>query len=123
MATIRTLLCTLWIICYGPAYDVVVCDQVSISLLLLKLCGMKTIFYCHFPDKLQSRQGGLLKKFYRIGLDIWEELCIWFADLVYVNSRYTQGIFDKHFTILKRLNVRTEVLYPAIDFTKFNTPK
>jgi len=107
LATIRTLLCTLWMICYGPSYDLVVCDQVSISLPLLKTCGMKTIFYCHFPDKLQSKRGGALKKLYRSGLDFWEEVCIWFADLVYVNSRFTQNIFEKHFSTLKRLGTRT----------------
>ena len=80
-------------ICYGPSYELVVCDQVSVSLPLLKLARMRTIFYCHFPDKRQSKQGGFFKKLYRLGLDFWEEVCIWFADLVYVNSQFTQGIF------------------------------
>jgi alpha-1,3/alpha-1,6-mannosyltransferase len=120
LANLRTLICTLWMICYGPQFDAVVCDQVSISLPLLKLFRYRTIFYCHFPDKLLSGKRGFIKSIYRFFIDLWEEICIWFADLVYVNSRYTQGIFYKHFPLLNRLKVKTEILYPAIDFSKFN---
>lgn len=71
LANLRTLICTLWMICYGPQFDAVVCDQVSISLPLLKLFRYRTIFYCHFPDKLLSGKRNLIKSLYRFFIDLW----------------------------------------------------
>lgn len=46
-----------------------------------------------------------------------------FADIIYVNSRFTQSMVKKHLRLLGILNRRTEVLYPALDFSKFDTEK
>lgn len=52
-------------------YDVVVADQVSVVLPLLRIFGYKTIFYCHYPDKLLAgNRQSLLKKMYRFIIDL-----------------------------------------------------
>lgn len=71
-------------------YDVVVADQVSVVVPLLRLFGFKVIFYCHYPDKLLSGKRGFLKRIYRFFIDLVEELSLLFAHKIYVNSLYTQ---------------------------------
>ena len=71
MAYIRTIVCTLWMIAYDFDFDVVVCDQVSAVVPILRILGYKTIFYCHYPDKLLAPKGGLVKRVYRLFIDLW----------------------------------------------------
>lgn len=57
---------------YEP--DVIICDQVSACLPILKLSKKaKTIFYCHFPDMLLTNRKSILKKIYRMPFDWLEE--------------------------------------------------
>ena len=56
---------------FDNKYDVVVADQVSIVLPLLRMFRNKTIFYCHFPDQLLAgSRKNPLKKVYRFFLDL-----------------------------------------------------
>ncbi len=53
LALIRCWVCALWMIAFADRiYRCVVVDQVSVALPLLRVFGYKTIFYCHYPDKL-----------------------------------------------------------------------
>lgn len=97
-----------------------VADQVSVVLPLLRLFGIKTIFYCHYPDKLLSGKRNFIKKIYRFFIDLVEELSLLCAHKIYVNSLYTQEVFNTHFKILKKYNVKTTILYPSIDLSKFD---
>lgn len=122
LAYIRSIICTLWLALFNQyEYSVVVADQVSVVLPILRFFGYRTIFYCHFPDKLLagSRQN-LLKIMYRFVIDLVEEISLIFANKIYVNSEYTKDIFYKNFKILKRFGVNVEVLYPALDFSQFD---
>lgn len=101
-------------------YDVVVADQVSVVVPLLRVFGFKVIFYCHYPDKLLSGKRGFFKKIYRFFIDLVEEVSLLFAHKIYVNSLFTQEVFNSNFKILKKLNVNTEILYPSIDLSKFD---
>ena len=65
MPALNHKICTFWMITYGPQYDIVICDQVSIVVPILRFCGYKVIFYCHYPDKLLSGKSGFFKKIYR----------------------------------------------------------
>ena len=71
----------------------VVADQVSVVLPLLRLFGIKTIFYCHYPDKLLSGRRNALKKIYRYFIDLVEEMSLLCADKIYVNSTFTRNVF------------------------------
>lgn len=70
LSYIRTVICAIWLVCYDNSYDAVVVDQVSFALPFLRLGGNRTIFYCHFPDKLLAGQRtSLPKKIYRLVID------------------------------------------------------
>ena len=122
MAYIRTLICALWLICYDGSYEAVVCDQVSFVLPFLRLAGHRTIFYCHYPDKLLAgRRSNVLKKIYRLVIDFAEEFSLLFAHKIYVNSEFTKSVFYESFKLankIKKMNV--EILYPSIDFSQFD---
>jgi len=94
--------------------DVIICDQVSFCIPVLRLCSCKIVFYCHFPDFLLTHHRGLLKRLYRAPLDWAEETTTGMADLVLVNSKFTAGVFQTAFPRLWRRGVRPEVLYPSV---------
>ncbi|XP_046906108.1 alpha-1,3/1,6-mannosyltransferase ALG2 [Hypomesus transpacificus] len=104
----------------GVEYDVVVCDQVSVCIPVLRLSRprKKVLFYCHFPDQLLSRRGGALRKLYRAPVDWLEEITTGMADMVLVNSHFTAGVFRETFRSLG--GVHTDVLYPSLNTHAFN---
>lgn len=55
--------------------DVIICDQISACLPILRLCRKPTkiLFYCHFPDMLLTQRKSFLKRIYRLPLDWLEE--------------------------------------------------
>ncbi|GIQ85210.1 hypothetical protein KIPB_006845 [Kipferlia bialata] len=120
-------------------YDLVVVDQVSLVVPILKIACPKVIFYCHFPDKLLSSQTQSnydplgpsslssrlsLRSIYRFPLDIAEErTCAW-ADAILCNSGYTRSVFRRHFPSLARKPVR--VVPPCVrvrDFVHIKHPQ
>jgi len=74
MAILRNILVALVMLFSGPSYDVIFCDQISVTNPLLKLRGAKVLFYCHFPDKLLSIRKSVIKKIYRFPVDLLEEV-------------------------------------------------
>lgn len=118
-AYIRMMLAAIYIVLYGGHYDCIIVDQVSVCVPILRLFRRKVLFYCHFPDKLLCvERSSYLKRFYRFFLDFFEEITLIPVNLILVNSQFTQGVFYSNFRLLKKKP--TEVLYPAIDLTKFD---
>mmetsp|Transcript_20846 Transcript_20846/g.29424 ORF Transcript_20846/g.29424 Transcript_20846/m.29424 type:complete len:497 (+) Transcript_20846:100-1590(+) len=88
------------------------------------------LFYCHFPDKLLTRdtvngeptdathQRFFLFTWYRQVLDYLEESTMGFSDVLVVNSKFTQSNVIKAFESLAAKPMR--VLYPALDTSKFD---
>lgn len=100
-----------------PCYDVVIADQVSAVVPVVRaLTSSKVLFYCHFPDLLlaHGREASLLKRLYRAPLDFIEESTTGAADLILVNSRFTQGVFSSTFQRLAQRGVVPQVLHPAV---------
>lgn len=96
--------------------DVIVVDQVSHSIPLLKsLTGAKIIFYCHYPDYLLTSRTSCCKKIYRAPLDLAEEMTTGMADKILVNSLFTAETFASSFRSLDRRGIKPDVLYPAIN--------
>jgi alpha-1,3/alpha-1,6-mannosyltransferase len=54
--------------------DVIIVDQLSACIPILRLTGAKIFFYGHFPDQLLTQRSSLLKRLYRIPADILEEV-------------------------------------------------
>lgn len=99
--------------------DVFVVDQLSTCIPMLRLFASKrVVFYCHFPDKLLAtgeaieedgdsppkplhNNAGLLKRLYRLPMDLLEEYTTASADIILVNSLFTSRIFKRHFPSIK----------------------
>lgn len=124
MAALKMILMTLWVLLFGPKFDVYLVDQISIVLPLLWIFRKRTIFYIHFPEKLlwlQKANGG--KQIYRKIFNFIEEISLMFASKILVNSNFTKNAYDKAYPILKHFNKEAEVLYPAIDIQQIHHSK
>ncbi|CAL8121514.1 unnamed protein product [Orchesella dallaii] len=104
--------------------QVIVCDQVSACIPALKLTPFifspKIMFYCHFPDLLQTSRATLLKKIYRAPLDFVEEFTTGLSDKIVVNSLFTKSVFQETFTRLHNQKIIPDVLYPSINTKLFD---
>lgn len=90
-------------------------DQLSAGIPLLRLLQPvpRVIFYCHFPDKLLAKQGGILKTLYRWPFDWLESWSTGCSDTIVVNSNFTKGIFKRAFPRLRQR--QPGVVYPCVD--------
>lgn len=90
-------------------------DQLSAGIPLLRLLQPRPriIFYCHFPDKLLAKKGGMLKTLYRAPFDWLESWSTGCSDTIVVNSKFTRGIFGEAFPSLKHR--QPSVVYPCVD--------
>ncbi|KAF2268812.1 mannosyltransferase [Lojkania enalia] len=90
-------------------------DQLSAGIPLLRLLHSeaRVIFYCHFPDKLLAKKGGVLKKLYRSPFNWIESWSTGCADTIVVNSRFTKSVFAEAFPSLRFRE--PEVVYPCVD--------
>jgi glycosyltransferase involved in cell wall biosynthesis len=125
----------------NPNADVFVLDVLPTGIpYLTEVWGVKAgvLFYCHFPDKLLTRDTvngesdgsdvsrttmfARLKGLYRWAMDATEEWTMGFSDLIVVNSKFTMGEVKKVFPSLFLSNnehvddyERVKVLYPTIE--------
>ena len=99
-------------------FDVIICDQISACIPVLKWSGAKVLFYCHFPDQLLTKRQTWLKKAYRWPIDWLEESTTGKADHVLVNSRFTAQVF--HSTFKSLIHIHPTVLYPSLNFSSFD---
>lgn len=106
-----------------PSYDVILADQVSVVIPLLKLKkSTKIVFYCHFPDMLLAQHTTVLRRMYRKPIDFVEEITTGMADLILVNSKFTASTFAKTFKNLDARGIKPDVLYPAVNLDQFDEP-
>ena len=116
MANVRCLYCTLWLLMNDADVDVVVLDQVSSPIALVRmLTNTATIFYCHFPDMLLATRVSLFRTLYRAPVNFIEQLTTGMAHKVVVNSKFTEDAFYKTFTHLYQKGVHPRVVYPAVE--------
>ena len=99
-------------------FDVIICDQISACIPVLRLSRAKILFYCHFPDQLLTHRKSWLKKVYRWPIDKWEEWTTGLAHQILVNSNFTAGIFHRTFKSLA--SIRPTVLHPSLNFSAFD---
>ncbi|XP_051116506.1 uncharacterized protein LOC127241481 [Andrographis paniculata] len=122
-AYLRCIFVALCVLFLYPSFDVILADQVSVVVPLMKLKrSSKVIFYCHFPDLLLAQHTTFLRRIYRKPIDYLEELTTGMADLILVNSKFTASTFAKTFKNLNSRGVRPAVLYPAVNVDQFNEP-
>ncbi|XP_039026550.1 alpha-1,3/1,6-mannosyltransferase ALG2-like [Hibiscus syriacus] len=123
-AYLRCIFVALCVLFMWPSFDVILADQVSVVIPLLKLNrSTKVVFYCHFPDLLLAQHTTFLRRIYRKPIDFIEELTTGMADMVLVNSRFTASTFAKTFKHLHARGIRPDVLYPAVNVNQFDEPR
>ncbi len=100
--------------------DIIILDGISAPIPLLKLFSIPVLFYCHFPDKLLCvERGSILKKLYRLIVDLVEEITTSMADKIIVNSKFTADTFQSSFYYLGSY-YRPDIIYPPIDIENFD---
>uniref|UniRef100_A0A131YIN5 Alpha-1,3/1,6-mannosyltransferase ALG2 n=1 Tax=Rhipicephalus appendiculatus TaxID=34631 RepID=A0A131YIN5_RHIAP len=119
---LRMMVAAMYVVWYSDIQpDIIICDQVSACVPILRMCrNAHIVFYCHFPDLMLSKPGGLLKRIYRWPLDALEQWSIKFADAVLVNSHFTGSVFREVFPRLSHVQLR--VLYPAASLSAIERP-
>ncbi|XP_015784007.1 alpha-1,3/1,6-mannosyltransferase ALG2 [Tetranychus urticae] len=106
--------------------DLIIADQVSAPIPFIKMLyhwrqqKPKILFYCHFPDLLQTSRTNWFKRLYRAPLDWFEEKTTGMADCILVNSHFTASVFRDTFKSLS--HVELDVLYPVFKFSTFDRP-
>ncbi len=120
-AYLRMIVVACYLVLFSKdTFDVIICDQISACIPVLKLGRAKVLFYCHFPDQLLTKRESWLKKAYRWPIDSLEEKTTGMADEVLVNSKFTAGVF--HSTFKSLAHITPTVLYPSLNFTSFDQP-
>jgi alpha-1,3/alpha-1,6-mannosyltransferase len=94
-------------------------DQLSAGIPLLRALQPRprVIFYCHFPDKLLAKKGGLLKSLYRHPYDWLESWSTGCSDTIVVN-KFTKSVFAEAFPSLQHR--KPGVVYPCVDISHGN---
>ncbi|CAI9784265.1 unnamed protein product [Fraxinus pennsylvanica] len=122
-AYLRCIFVALCVLFMHPTFDIILADQVSVVIPLMKLKkSSKVVFYCHFPDLLLAQHTTVLRKMYRKPIDYIEEITTGMADLILVNSKFTASTFAKTFKHLDTRGIRPSVLYPAVNVDQFEKP-
>ncbi|KAH9320874.1 hypothetical protein KI387_015513, partial [Taxus chinensis] len=122
-AYIRCIFVAICMVLFWPSFDVVLADQVSAVIPVLKVKSLKVIFYCHFPDLLLAQHTTMLRRLYRRPIDMLEEASTGMADLILVNSKFTASVFAKTFKSLHAKGINPSVLYPAVNVDQFGQPR
>ncbi|KAJ1831963.1 Alpha-1,3-mannosyltransferase-like protein [Coemansia sp. RSA 2711] len=99
-------------------FDVLFVDQLSAPIPLLKHAHAHIFFYCHFPDYVQAPHATWAQRLYRAPFDALEAATTGEADMVAVNSRFTQAAFAQAFPGLPL----PRVLAPALNLAAYDTP-
>jgi alpha-1,3/alpha-1,6-mannosyltransferase len=134
-SSIRMLYLSYWTAkCFGRTADCIVLDVLPTAIpFLTTWVHGGILYYCHFPDKLLTRdtvngevadgqelQRSSLRSWYRNGMDEIEESTMSYADVLVLNSKFTLTQVQRVFTSLANKHMR--VLYPALDMEKFPPP-
>ena len=108
----------------NTAWDVLIVDQVSACVPLLRLFtpNARILFYAHFPDLLLAPRGNLLRKVYRAPFDALEEISTGLAHGILVNSNFTSNTFRSTFNLLTAGGVLPSVLYPCVECGEVAVP-
>ncbi|VDD96476.1 unnamed protein product [Enterobius vermicularis] len=112
-AYIRMCIAALYV-AFAVETDLVFCDSISACIIIFRA---KIIYYCHFPDLLLTDRETFVKTVYRSFIDRIEEWSTGMADLICVNSKFTEEVAQATF---KSLTKKLYVLYPTLNTQFFD---
>jgi alpha-1,3/alpha-1,6-mannosyltransferase len=95
--------------------DLVVVDQITLPIPLLRLFKHKVLYYCHFPEALlNDNKLTKLVRAYRFVLDTIEVICLYFASILCFNSNYTKDNVEQVFPSVKKRTIGKYTVYPCM---------
>ncbi|CAI9088823.1 OLC1v1023264C5 [Oldenlandia corymbosa var. corymbosa] len=122
-AYLRCIFVAICVLLLWRSFDVILVDQVSAVIPVIKLKkSTKVVFYCHFPDLLLAQHTTVLRRLYRMPIDLIEQMTTGMADLILVNSKFTASTFARTFKNLDARGIKPAVLYPAVNLDQFKEP-
>lgn len=99
--------------------DLVVVDQITFPIPLLRLFRNKVVYYCHFPEALlNDNKVTPLVRLYRLVMDSLEVFALRFANIICFNSAYTRDKLETTFASMKKWKGAKHVLYPCMQSPK-----
>ena len=99
--------------------DLVVVDQITFPIPLLRLFRKKVIYYCHFPEALlNDNKVTPIVRIYRLVMDSLEIFALKFANIICFNSSYTRDKLEATFPSMKKWKGSKSVLYPCMQNPK-----
>ncbi|PHU16250.1 Alpha-1,3/1,6-mannosyltransferase ALG2 [Capsicum chinense] len=111
-AYLRCMFVSLCLLFMWPSFDIILADQVSVVIPLLKLKkSAKVVFYCHFPDLLLAQHTTILRRIYRKPIDFIEEITTGMADLILVNSKENVEYLEELKKLAEREGVSQRVKF------------
>lgn len=115
MNLVRMFLITLSFVFSFTRSDLVVVDQITLPIPLLRLFRYKVLYYCHFPEALlNDNKPSKLGAVYRFILDTIEVVCLYFASVICFNSYYTKENVEHVFPSVKKRATGKYVVYPCM---------
>ena len=106
---------TLYFVLGFSGADLVIVDQITLPIPLLRLFKYKVLYYCHFPEALlNDNKPSKLGKIYRYILDTIEVVCLRFSSLIVFNSNYTRHNVEEVFPSIKKRKSGKYTLYPCM---------
>lgn len=96
-------------------FDLVVVDQITLPIPILRLFRYKVLYYCHFPEALlNDNKLTKLVKVYRFFMDIIEQVCLYFATVICFNSNYTRNTVESTFPFVRKWKGKKYTVYPCV---------
>ena len=115
MNLVRMFFITLYFIFSCSGADLVVVDQITLPIPLLRLFRHKVLYYCHFPEALlNDNKPSKVGRVYRFLLDTIEVVCLYFASIICFNSNYTKENVEEVFPSVKKRKTSKYTVYPCM---------
>lgn len=115
MNLVRMFFISLYFVLSCSGSDLVVVDQITFPIPLLRLFRHKVLYYCHFPEALlNDNKPSKLGKIYRFILDWIEVICLYFASIICFNSNYTKDNVEAVFPSVKKRKNAKYTVYPCM---------
>lgn len=115
MSLVRMWFIALYMCLTFQKADLVIVDQITLPIPLLRLFGYKVLYYCHFPEALlNDNKPSPLGNLYRFVMDTLEVCCLHFASMICYNSRYTRENVEIIFPSMKTWKGKQQVVYPCV---------
>lgn len=121
-AILKSLYTALAILFFCNQCDILIVDQLSVSIPLLRFKrNCRILFYCHYPDLLlnTNRQSKLVQ-LYRLPADYIEAITTSMSDKICVNSQFTLHTLLNTFNNIQSKHRDIPILYPATDTSKYD---